>query len=72
MGAIGRNDPCPCGSGKKFKQCCLGKEPPPRLLSAMDDLRNDFRPFHQTEIRADDGLFPAVLAMALAITHRCH
>lgn len=23
---IGRNDPCPCGSGKKFKQCCLGKE----------------------------------------------
>jgi len=21
----GRNDPCPCGSGKKFKQCCLGK-----------------------------------------------
>lgn len=23
---IGRNDPCPCGSGKKFKHCCLGKE----------------------------------------------
>jgi SEC-C motif-containing protein len=22
---VGRNDPCPCGSGKKFKQCCLGK-----------------------------------------------
>lgn len=21
----GRNDPCPCGSGKKFKKCCLGK-----------------------------------------------
>lgn len=21
----GRNDPCPCGSGKKFKQCCLKK-----------------------------------------------
>ena len=19
---IGRNDPCPCGSGKKYKQCC--------------------------------------------------
>ena len=19
---IGRNDPCPCGSGRKFKQCC--------------------------------------------------
>ncbi len=23
---VGRNDPCPCGSGKKFKQCC-GAEP---------------------------------------------
>ncbi len=22
---IGRNDPCPCGSGKKYKQCCLKK-----------------------------------------------
>jgi hypothetical protein len=22
---IGRNDLCPCGSGKKFKRCCLGK-----------------------------------------------
>ncbi|MBZ4270894.1 SEC-C metal-binding domain-containing protein, partial [Klebsiella pneumoniae] len=19
------NDPCPCGSGKKYKQCCLAK-----------------------------------------------
>ncbi len=23
---IGRNDPCPCGSGKKYKKCCMGKE----------------------------------------------
>ena len=23
--ATGRNEPCPCGSGKKFKQCCEGK-----------------------------------------------
>ena len=23
---INRNDPCPCGSGKKYKQCCLNKE----------------------------------------------
>jgi len=25
--STGRNDPCPCGSGKKYKQCCMGKEP---------------------------------------------
>jgi yecA family protein len=23
---VGRNEPCPCGSGRKFKQCCLRKE----------------------------------------------
>lgn len=23
---IGRNDPCPCGSGKKYKQCCMNKQ----------------------------------------------
>jgi len=22
---VGRNDPCPCGSGKKYKKCCLKK-----------------------------------------------
>jgi preprotein translocase subunit SecA len=23
---VGRNEPCPCGSGKKFKKCCLKKQ----------------------------------------------
>jgi hypothetical protein len=23
---VGRNDPCPCGSGKKFKRCCMKKQ----------------------------------------------
>ena len=26
MKKIGRNDPCPCGSGEKFKRCHMGKE----------------------------------------------
>lgn len=25
MKRAGRNDPCPCGSGKKYKKCCIGK-----------------------------------------------
>ena len=24
--SLGRNDPCHCGSGKKYKQCCLSKD----------------------------------------------
>ena len=23
---VGRNDPCPCGSGRKYKQCCMQKD----------------------------------------------
>lgn len=26
MEKVGRNDPCPCGSGKKYKNCCLQKK----------------------------------------------
>ena len=25
MAKVGRNEPCPCGSGKKYKRCCLEK-----------------------------------------------
>lgn len=35
---IGRNDPCPCGSGKKYKHCCLNKQDSPldRIESAQE------------------------------------
>lgn len=26
MGQVGRNQPCPCDSGKKYKRCCLAKD----------------------------------------------
>jgi len=26
LSKVGRNDPCPCGSGKKYKKCCMVKE----------------------------------------------
>jgi preprotein translocase subunit SecA len=31
---IGRNDPCPCGSGKKYKKCCGAEAPPPKETEA--------------------------------------
>jgi len=34
LSTIGRNDPCPCGSGKKFKKCFLAKDPGCKLLQA--------------------------------------
>jgi tetratricopeptide (TPR) repeat protein len=31
----GRNDPCPCGSGKKYKHCCLDKDRAAKLAPAI-------------------------------------
>jgi uncharacterized protein YecA (UPF0149 family) len=33
----GRNDPCPCGSGKKFKRCCIGKTQEIRINTNQQD-----------------------------------
>ncbi len=38
---IGRNDLCPCGSGKKYKKCCLNK--PPQIQS-LDTYKQNERP----------------------------
>lgn len=36
MSAVGRNQPCPCGSGKKYKRCCLEQN---KLSNAeLDDI----------------------------------
>ncbi len=45
MGRPGRNDPCPCGSGKKYKRCCLGREPDAKKILPIA--------YHQT-VFADD------------------
>lgn len=39
MVKIGRNDPCPCGSGKKYKKCCADKET--AAVPAMPDMDFD-------------------------------
>ncbi|MGB5833644.1 MAG: SEC-C metal-binding domain-containing protein [Thiohalocapsa sp.] len=36
MTKIGRNALCPCGSGKKYKKCCLGKEEPLGSVTESD------------------------------------
>lgn len=35
---VGRNDPCPCGSGKKYKKCCGDVAPSPPRPAAEHDL----------------------------------
>ena len=39
MAKIGRNEACPCGSGLKYKRCCLQKEKPEETVSPMQQLK---------------------------------
>lgn len=46
MNQPGRNDPCPCGSGQKYKRCCLAKDQQARhvalaVAQAADDRLHD-------------------------------
>jgi tetratricopeptide (TPR) repeat protein len=35
MAKVGRNDPCPCGSGRKYKKCCLPSQSEPAPAAAV-------------------------------------
>ena len=53
MAKIGRNEPCPCGSGKKYKHCCLKQqEAAARALAAAS-----VRPTIDVEIADSLSLF---------------
>jgi len=48
---VGRNDPCPCGSGKKYKRCCLNsKTPKPVNLEKLYQQKYDIRLKHPKDI----------------------
>ena len=79
--SAGRNDPCPCGSGRKYKQCHLGQRllPPEVQVSwLLDKARSHldrFGPFTvtdrlpaRTDLHADAALMAADLAL---FAHGC-
>ena len=55
----GRNDPCPCGSGKKYKKCCLGKAAQSPATKAVAEPRFRF-PVHSfyTQAALEEALKP--------------
>ena len=59
-GKVGRNDPCPCGSGQKYKKCCLGKLKQPSrfrwptfpeevVVGGLLESSEQFRAFYQDQ-----------------------
>lgn len=43
---VGRNDPCPCGSGQKYKKCCLGKD-----ISAQRNIKESYLRKHNIRLK---------------------
>jgi len=61
MTTVGRNEPCPCGSGKKYKKCCLEKDTAVDLETfraerAEENLRNEIMRFAMGERFKDEML----------------
>jgi tetratricopeptide (TPR) repeat protein len=66
LGAAGRNDPCPCGSGKKYKKCHLAADElativPPTPPDAKELLTSGWRLFEQRRPGAAEKEFRAAL-----------
>ena len=73
-GKPGRNDPCPCGSGKKYKKCCLDKrpvqteEPPGKILQIKVSLQKVDPPiWRRLLVRGDTslGLLHRIIQIAM-------
>lgn len=51
MGKIGRNDSCPCGSGKKYKKCCINREDDSTFTNPENFFKNFKEIKHEAKIK---------------------
>ena len=64
MAKPGRNDPCPCGSGNKYKKCCLSKDQAMEREGHAEARARHDRPATDHRLPVDE--FNAALAAILA------
>ena len=57
-----RNDPCPCGSGKKYKKCCLPKdEEQERLKQELENIKDLTDKHFSTSVYIEESGYPVVM-----------
>jgi hypothetical protein len=66
MAKPGRNDPCPCGSGDKYKKCCLPKEEgvEREQLAKVETRRAESAAAHRLPLRDVKAAIAAILSGA--------
>lgn len=65
---IGRNDPCPCGSGKKYKACCLASSAPVQRESSI---KPQFR-FEPGSYKAPGAYLPSIACLKQTAAENWH
>lgn len=73
----GRNDPCPCGSGKKYKKCCQGKRPEfatntKNAVGASKQLLNAVAMHQAGQLDAAEKAYRQILANTPDDSHALH
>ena len=70
MAKPGRNDPCPCGSGKKYKKCCQPKEQAEerKIIAKEQAAREEYAAARRQEQRAAKAELLERFAEAAAVT----
>ncbi len=63
MKKIGRNDPCPCGNGRKYKKCCLLAHPTRPQFTAQERAS----PLHRLEALVDEPRWRPIEERAEAV-----
>ena len=66
MNKIGRNAPCPCGSGLKYKRCCEGKD----IDTALNEELGTLDPEEEAGIHLLDHVYRSILIGVWSAFHR--
>lgn len=66
MDKIGRNDPCPCGSGKKYKKCCIDKPLPKIEQYSFKQYLDSFWSYEEANEMSTEEIISKLQSMGIA------
>lgn len=66
MSKIGRNDPCPCGSGKKYKKCCIDKPMPETAQYSIRQYLDSFWSYEEANEMSTEEIISKLQSMGIA------
>lgn len=66
MNKIRRNDPCPCGSGKKYKKCCIDKELPEKASNSFESYLDNFYSYEEINQMSTEEIIDKLDSMGIA------